>query len=83
MAENLPASAGDVGSIPGPGIPSRRKWQLTPVFLPGDSHKQRGLAGYSPWGRTRIGHDLVTKEQIVMMLVTSSDRVSVPAATMP
>ena len=28
----------------------RRKWQPTPVFLPGDSHGQRSLAGYSPWG---------------------------------
>ena len=28
-----------------------RKWQLTPVFLPGESHEQRSLAGYSPWGR--------------------------------
>ena len=24
-------------------------WQPTPVFLPGESHGQRGLAGYSPW----------------------------------
>ena len=28
----------------------RRKWQPTPVFLPGKSHGQRSLAGYSPWG---------------------------------
>ena len=33
-------------------IPWRRKWQLTPVFLPGKSHGQRSLAGCSPWGRT-------------------------------
>ena len=31
-------------------IPWRRKWQPTPVFLPGKSHGQRSLAGYSPWG---------------------------------
>ena len=30
-----------VGKIP---------WQPTPVFLPGESHGQRILAGYSPWG---------------------------------
>ena len=30
--------------------PGRRAWQPTPVFLPGESHGQRGLAGYSPWG---------------------------------
>ena len=28
----------------------RRKWQPTPVFLPRESHGQRSLAGYSPWG---------------------------------
>ena len=27
----------------------RRKWQLTPVFLPGEFHRQRGLVSYSPW----------------------------------
>ena len=32
-------------------IPWRRAWQPTPVFLPGESHGQRSLAGYSPWGR--------------------------------
>ena len=29
----------------------RRKWQPTPVFLPGKSHGQRSLVGYCPWGR--------------------------------
>ena len=28
----------------------RRKWQLTPVFLPGESHGWKGLVGYSLWG---------------------------------
>ena len=32
-------------------IPWRRKWQPTPVFLPGESHGQRRRAGYSPWRR--------------------------------
>ena len=31
-------------------IPWSRKWQPTPVFLPGKSHGQRSLAGLSPWG---------------------------------
>ena len=31
-------------------IPWSRKWQTTPVFLPGEFHGQRSLAGYSPWG---------------------------------
>ena len=30
-------------------IPWSRKWQLTPVFLPGKFHAQRSLVGYSPW----------------------------------
>ena len=29
----------------------RRKWQPTPVHLPGESHGWRSLVGYSPWGR--------------------------------
>ena len=41
-------------------IPWRRKWQLTPVFLPGKFHGQRSLAGYSPWGH-RVRHNWVTK----------------------
>ena len=32
-------------------IPWRRKWQPTPVLLPGESHGGRSLVGYSPWGR--------------------------------
>ena len=39
-------------------IPWRRAWQPTLVFLPGEAHGQRSLAGYSPWGlqksRTRL-----------------------------
>ena len=31
-------------------IPWRRKWQPTPVFLPGKSHGRRSLVDYSPWG---------------------------------
>ena len=37
-------------------IPSGREWQPTPVFLPGESHGQRSVVGYSPWGR-RVGCD--------------------------
>ena len=48
-------NAGDImrcGFDPGVGkIPWRRTWQSTPVFLPGESHGQRCLAGYSPWSR--------------------------------
>ena len=41
-------------------IPGRRKWQLTPVFLPGESHGQRNLVGYSLWGRKELDTTEVT-----------------------
>ena len=47
---NPPANAGDrrdAGLSPGGKTPWRRAWQSTPVFLPGESHGQRSLAGYS------------------------------------
>ena len=47
-------------------IPWRRKWLLTPVFLPGKSHGQRSLAGYSPWGCKKL--DMT--EQLLLSLVT-------------
>jgi len=40
----------------------RRKWQPTPVFLPGEPHRQGSLAGYSPWGCTESD----TAEQLSM-----------------
>ena len=40
----------------------RRKWQPTAVFLPGESHRQRSLAGYiTVYGVTRVRHDRATK----------------------
>ena len=38
----------------------RRKWQPTPVFLPGESHGQRSLAGYSTWGCKELDTTEVT-----------------------
>ena len=35
----------------------RRKWQPTPVHLPRRFHGWRSLAGHSPWGSQRAGHD--------------------------
>ena len=37
----------------------RKEWQLTPAFLPGKSHEQRSLVGYSPWAH-RVGYHWVT-----------------------
>ena len=33
------------------------------------SHGQRSLAGYSPWGRKRVGHDLVTKQKQQLVII--------------
>ena len=45
---NTSASAGDTRDMG--WIPWRRKWQPTPVFLPGKFYGQRSLAGCSSWG---------------------------------
>ena len=60
VVKNLPAKAGDerdmgLGRFPGEG-----NWQSTPVFLPGESHGQRSLAGCSPRGRKESGMTEVT-----------------------
>ena len=45
-------------------IPWRREWLPTPVFLPGEFHRQRSLAGYSPWGVK----ELDTTEKLMLSL---------------
>ena len=51
VTKNLPANGKRRGFDPWVGkILCRRAWQLTPVFLPGESHGQRNLVGYSPQG---------------------------------
>ena len=50
MVKNLPAVQETWIQSLGQEDPWRRKWQPTPVFLPGKCHGQRSLAGYSPWG---------------------------------
>ena len=47
-------------------IPWRKKWQPTPVFLPGKSHGQRSLAGCSPWSHKELG----TTEQLAQVSMT-------------
>ena len=58
VERKLPASAGDIRDadfIPGSKDAVRRKWQPTPGFLPGESHGQKSLAGYSLWGHKESG----------------------------
>ena len=55
----------------------RRKWQSTPVLLPGKSHGWRSLIGYSPWCR-RVGHDWATSLSLLISKTFSQIRKSVP-----
>ena len=48
-------------------IPWRRKWPPTPVFLPGESHGQRSVVGYSPW----VHRESDATEQLSMPAYTS------------
>ena len=71
--KNLPAMQEDQGLIPGLGrFPRRRKWQLTPVFLPGESHGQRSLVGYSPWGHKAGNWPKRTPERFELEKYTKS-----------
>ena len=51
IVKNLPAIQGTWVLSRVGRIRWRRAWQLASVFLPGESHGQRSLAGHSPWGR--------------------------------
>ena len=64
VLKNSPANTGArSGFDPWVGkIPWRRKWQPTPVFLPGKSHGWRSLAGYNLWGH----EELDTSEQLTL-----------------
>ena len=57
--KNPPANAGDLRDMWVSSldlkISWRRQWQPTPVFLPGEFHVLRSLAGYSPQGCTELG----------------------------
>ena len=58
MVKNLPVNVGDLSSIPGSGrTPGEGNGNPLQYFLPEESHGQKSLAGYSPWGRKRVGHD--------------------------
>ena len=60
--------------IPGWGkIPWKRKWQPNPVFLPGESHGQRSLEGYSPCGCKELDvteHACTQKHKLQNLIVS-------------
>ena len=63
LVKNLPASVGDMGSIPGSGR-SLGEGNGNPLqYSCKKVHGQRSLVGYNPWGYKRVGHNLTTKQQ--------------------
>ena len=71
MVKNLPAMRETWVLSLGWENPWRRKELPTPVFLPGEFHGQRSLAGYSPWGykesdmTERLSHTLIFYETFI------------------
>ena len=67
---DLPDPGIEPASLKSPALVSvffttwRRKWQPTPIFLPGEFHGQRSLVGCSPWG----GKELDMTEQLILSL---------------
>ena len=70
MVENSPAMPGFDPGVR--NIPWRRKWQPAPVFLPGESHGQRSLVSYSPWGHKESD----TTERLTLNLTYTDDQPS-------
>ena len=62
MVKNPLAYAGDMNSIPGLRRSLEKVIATYSSNLPGKSHEQRCLVGYSPWDHKRVGHDLATKQ---------------------
>ena len=57
-SKEFACNVGDLGSIPGlERSPEGRAWQPTPVFLPGESHGQRGAWWATVPGSQRVGHN--------------------------
>ena len=61
--KNLPANAETRVQSLGQEDALQQESQPNPGFLPGKSHGQRSLAGYSLWGRKRVSYDLAAKQQ--------------------
>ena len=68
MVKNLPASAGDTGSTPGLGrFPGEGDSNPVHYSHLGNPMDRGALAGYSPWGRKRVGDDLASKRQFLIV----------------
>ena len=65
--KNPPSMTGSIsgsGRSPGGGL----TWQSAPAFVPGESHGQRSLAGYSPRGRTELDTTEATEQALMHFL---------------
>ena len=85
VVKNLPANARRCGFHSWVGkIPWRWKWQPTLVFLPGEPHEQRSLAGYSPWGHKALDTtEWLSMHTHILKIFDLSARVSCPYLTVP
>ena len=64
----------DTGLIPGSGrFPWSWAQQPTPEFLPEESHGQRSLAGYSPWGRKEL--DMIERLTLSLFIYLFGEKV--------
>ena len=71
-------NAGDSSSILRLGrSPWRRKWQPTPVFLPGKSHGWRSPVGLQLMGSQRVGHDWATSLSLSLFMITWTTALSI------
>ena len=77
--KQLSSSSGSIAHL-NQQDPWRREWQPTPVFLPGESHGQRSMAGYSPWGHresdTAEHLNMLTIFSVSYTFITDLNRVS-------
>ena len=64
MVKNLPATGGDVGSIPGLGrSPGEGNGNPLQYSCLGNPMDRGAFVGYYPWGYKRVRHDLETKQK--------------------
>ena len=71
VVKNLPATQKiTVRSLGWEDPLERRKWLLTPAFLPGECHGQGSLAGYSPWGHK----ELDTTERLALAFILGAQQ---------
>ena len=75
MVKNLPACGDTCGFYPWVRkIPCRKAWKPTLVFLTGECHRQRSLAGYSPQGCKELDMTEATEHACMHILCREAKR---------